>query len=88
MPIKPAALKALRQNIAARNRNQTIKHHLKKLAVKFRQATTAKNNDQAKTIGHDLIKALDRAAQKKVITRNTAGRRKSRLARALKKLTA
>jgi len=88
MPIKPAALKALRQNIAARQRNQVIKHHLKKLTVKFRQASTAKNIDQVKTISRDLVKALDRAAQKKVITRNTAGRRKSRLARALKKLTA
>ena len=86
MPIKPAALKALRQNLAARARNQAVKHNLKKLAVKYRKAMTAKNADQAKIVSRELIRALDRAAQKKVISRNTAGRRKSRLMRALKKL--
>lgn len=79
MPIKHAAIKALRQNLKARDRNHTVKLNLKKLQVKLRKAYTAKNAGEAKTLTQQLVKAYDKAAQKKIVHRNTAGRKKSRL---------
>ncbi len=79
MPIKRAAFKALRQNIKARERNLAVKLNLKKLQVKLRKAYTAKNLGEAKTITGQLVVAYDKAAQKKIVHRNTAGRKKSRL---------
>lgn len=80
MPVTKAAAKALRQNRAARRRNTTIKNQLKKLRLRLGKAYAAKNLDEAKTVTAQLSIALDRAAQKKVIHRNTAARKKSRLA--------
>lgn len=79
MPIKRAAFKALRQNLKARDRNLTVKLNLKKMQVKLRKAYTAKNAGEVKTITMQLVKAFDKAAQKKIVHRNTAGRKKSRL---------
>lgn len=86
MPTTTAAAKALRQNIAARARNKAVKDQLKKLNVQLRKAVTAKQVDQARTIVKDFIRALDRAAAKKVIHHNTTARKKSRLAQTLKRL--
>ncbi len=85
MPIKSAAFKALRQNQKARARNLTVKLHLKKLAVRLRKAVTAKQAAEVQSITKEFIRALDRAAQKKIIPRNTASRKKSRLMAAAKK---
>lgn len=79
MPIKRAAFKALRQNLKARERNLAVKLNLKKLQVKLRKAYTAKNSAEAKTLTMQIIKAYDKAAQKKIVHRNTASRKKSRL---------
>ena len=81
-----AAAKAYRQNVKARARNIVIKNQLKKLAVKLRKAQTAKKVDDIKAITRDLVRAYDRAAQKKVITRYTAARKKARLAAALRRV--
>lgn len=83
MPTTTAAAKAYRQNIKARARNKVIKEQLKKLHVRLRKALEAKKLDDAKTVVRDLIRAYDRAAQKKVLTRNTAARKKSRITAAL-----
>lgn len=88
MPIKRAAFKAHRQNVKARARNLVVKQQLKKLAVQFRKAAVAKNADQLKSVSRDFTKALDKAAQKKVISRNTAARKKSRVALALRRALA
>lgn len=85
MPVQRAAFKALRQNRAARLRNLAVKHGLKKLSVRLRKAYTAKQLDQAKTITAEYIRALDKAVKHGVVHRNTAGRKKSRLAAQLKR---
>lgn len=85
MPQTTAAAKAHRQNIKARARNTAVKNTLKKLHVRLRKALTAKDAATAKTIVAELTHALDKAAQKKVITRNTAARKKSRLAATLRR---
>lgn len=84
MPTTSAAAKALRQNTKARQHNRQIKERLKKLSVQLRKAYAAKNVASAKTLTAELLRAYDRAAQKRVIHRNTAGRKKSRLAAQLR----
>lgn len=84
MPTKSAAAKSLRQNIKARERNRDVKDQIKKMSVRLRKAYTAKDLATAKKVTTELMRALDRAAQKRIIHRNTAGRKKSRLAAQLK----
>jgi len=84
MPTKSAAYKALRQNIKRRERNSVVKNALKKQIVLLRKAYTSKDLKQAEQLTKDLVRAYDKAAQKKVVHRNLAARRKSRLMARLK----
>jgi small subunit ribosomal protein S20 len=86
MPQTTAAAKAHRQSLKARTRNLAVKASLKKLQVRLRKALTAKNSAEVKTIVAEYTRALDKAAQKKVVTRNMAARKKSRLAATLKRV--
>lgn len=85
MPTTTAAAKAHRQNIKARARNKEVKDNLKKLQVRLRKALAVKDQKLVATIVKDFTRALDKAAQKKVVGRNTASRKKSRLAAILKR---
>ena len=85
MPTTTAAGKAYRQNVKARTRNKVEKDNLKKLQVRLRKALTAKKTDEAAAIIKEFTRALDKAAQKKVVPHNTAARKKSRLAAVLKR---
>ncbi len=86
MPQTKSAKKALRQTKKRTKRNFKVKKDLDYL---FRQLKKALNqSDKAKTeeFSKKLIKALDKAAQKKVIKKNTAARKKSRLMKKVNKL--
>jgi small subunit ribosomal protein S20 len=83
MPIKQAAAKALRQTKKKTLINQSIKNNVDFLIRKARKLIKAKKLDEAKVIVRNTIKALDKAAQKKVLKKNTAARTKSRLMKAL-----
>ncbi len=85
MPQTTAAAKAHRQNIKARARNVVVKNQLKKLQVRLRKALAAKNSAEVKTVVAEFIRALDKAAQKKIVPQNTAARKKSRLAATLRR---
>ncbi|NCO79880.1 30S ribosomal protein S20 [Candidatus Falkowbacteria bacterium] len=84
MPNTLSAKKELRKNIKRQARNKKIKDNLKDLIKKSRQAIAAKNA-QAKELVAKTLKALDKAAQKGVIKKNTCNRRKSRLQQSLNK---
>ena len=84
MPNTASAKKELRKNIQRQARNKKIKDNLKDLIKKSRQAIAAKNA-QAKELDAKTLKALDKAAQKGVIKKNTCNRRKSRLQQSLNK---
>jgi len=84
MPNTLSAKKELRKNIKRQARNKKIKDNLKDLIKKSRQAIAAKNA-QAKELVAKTLKALDKAAQKGVIKKNTCIRRKSRLQQSLNK---
>ena len=86
MPIKKAAFKQIRQTKKRTLRNKKVKDNLKYLIKKSRKLIEAKKKDEAKDWVVKTIKALDKAAQKKIIKKNTAARRKSRLMKRLNSL--
>jgi len=85
MPIKKSAKKVLRQNIKKRSRNLSYKNKIKELVKKFRNLIAEKKINEAKKLLPQVHKILDKAAKKRVIKKNTASRKKSRMARLLKR---
>ncbi len=72
----PSALKRLRQAVKRTLRNRSVKSKIKTLVKKARLTRDPKAVRAA-------VKALDKAASKGILHRNTAARRKSRLMRAV-----
>jgi small subunit ribosomal protein S20 len=70
-------IKRNRQNEAAHERNKAVKSALKTAVRKFREAATAGDTAEAKTLAAEAGKALDKAASKGVIHKNQAANRKS-----------
>lgn len=67
-------------------RNQAIKSRTRTFVKKVIKAVEAKNVDEAKTALQVAYKELDKAVTKGVIKKNTASRKKSRLALKINKL--
>jgi len=86
MPTKDAAIKALRQSKTRRARNQAVLANLKKLVKQSRLALKAKDMGKLESLTKETARALDRAAQKGVIKKNTAARKKSRLVKSWQKV--
>lgn len=84
MPVIRSAKKRARQNIARRKRNVAIKSRIKTLIGKINKA---KNKQEAQAALIEAISALDKAASKGIIHKNTASRKKSRLMRKVNALT-
>lgn len=83
MPIKKAAMKALRQAKKRVARNTNIKNNIKTLIKNARKTIGDKNKDAAAKLVHDAMKSLDKAVQKGIVKKNTAARKKSRLQKRL-----
>ncbi|MCA9061356.1 MAG: 30S ribosomal protein S20 [Planctomycetaceae bacterium] len=87
MPNSASAAKALRQSLDRRERNRqqrsTLRTRLKKFRSYLADEPTQEGADSQFRL---VVKALDQAAAKRLIHKNTASRVKSRLA-ALKKKT-
>jgi len=79
MPQTKSAAKALRQTKKRTLRNKKIKHNLDYLLRQFKKALSANDKIKIEEFSKKLVKALDKAAQKNVIKKNTAARKKSRL---------
>jgi len=79
MPIKPAAMKALRQAKTRTLRNDDVRDGLAYLRRMLRKALEAGDVKGAEKLMHETIRAIDRAMQKKVVKKNTGARVKSRL---------
>lgn len=79
-----AALKDIRQTKKRTAYNQKIKDNFKSLVKKTRKAIEGKDKGAEKLLS-DSMKALDKAAQKGVIKKNTRDRKKSRLHMAFNK---
>lgn len=79
MPIKKSAYKHLRQTKKRTTRNRQIKTNIKQTLVNLRKTIVLANKTKAPEIAAQAIKFLDKAAQKGIIKKNNAARRKSRL---------
>ena len=78
MPNTASAKKELRKSIKRQQRHLKIKNNLKNLIKDSRRAIEAKG-ETAKELVAKTLKALDKAAQKGIIKKNTGKRKKSRL---------
>jgi small subunit ribosomal protein S20 len=78
MPNAASAKKELRKSLARRQRNTKIENNLKDLIKKSHRAIESKDA-QTKELIAKTLKALDEAAPKGVIKKNTRDRKKSRL---------
>jgi small subunit ribosomal protein S20 len=85
MPNKKSATKELRKSVKRHVSNKKVIVEIKSLAKESRKAIDTKKGD-AQDLVKKAIKALDKAAQKGVIKKNTASRRKSRLSQKLNKV--
>ncbi len=84
MPNTKSAEKRLRQATRRREHNRKIKSAIR---TRTRKLLESDNADEASALLDDLYSRLDRAAAKNVMHRNTAARKKARLARHVEQLT-
>lgn len=82
MPNLKSAKKELRKSKKLSQYNTKIKTNVKSLVKKSRKAIIAKE-PEAKELVAKTIKAIDKAAQKGIIKKNTRDRKKSRLQKQL-----
>jgi len=85
MPITKSAKKALRQSLRRRKRNLRRKNTMKDIIKRIRKLAAEKKIKEAKQLLPLAYKAIDKAAKTGVIKKNTAARKKSRLAKSLQK---
>ena len=85
MPIQKAAFKALRQAKKRTLRNLKVKTEIDKLLKSARKSAVAKKAKEAEELVKKAIKAIDKAAQKRILKKNTAARMKSRIIAFVKK---
>ena len=76
-------IKRNKQNEKRRLRNRVYRGRARTHIKKVRQYLDDGDLDQARIAAQDAVQALDKAAEKGVIHRNNAARRKSRLMKSL-----
>jgi len=86
MPNRNSAKKELRKRDVRTAFNKKVKDTTKSLVKKGLKAIATKDENAKLTVAKAL-KALDKAAQKGIIKKNTSNRRKSRLAKKLNSST-
>ena len=87
MPTKKAAIKHLKQTKKRTVQNIVVKNRLDAAVKKSRKLIAEKKKAEAMEAVKQAVKALDKAAQNKLIKKNTASRTKSRLMKQLNKLS-
>lgn len=85
MPITSSAKKALRASRSKRVFNQRRKDALTSVVKKIKKFVADKNTKEAVALLAQAYKAIDKAAKTNLIKKNAASRKKSRLAKLIKK---
>lgn len=85
MPITKSAKKTLRQDAKRRARNVQRKKKLKILIKKVKRLISENKTEEAKKLLPRIYKALDKASKVGLIKKNTAARKKSRIASSINK---
>ena len=88
MPNIKSAKRRVRVEEKANLRNRIIKSELKTVAKKFSAAVSAGDKDAATALYKEYTGALDKAAIKGVLHRNSADHKKAQISRAMASLTA
>ncbi len=83
-----SALKRARQNENKRMRNKSTKTRIKNVVKNVRLAVSEKSNEAALNELNTAKSAIDKAAKKGVIHKNTAARKISRLSRLVNTISA
>ncbi|MBT9173691.1 MAG: 30S ribosomal protein S20 [Syntrophomonadaceae bacterium] len=86
MPNTKQALKRMRVTAKRAARNRHVKSTVKTAVRRFGETLTQGDLEAARDKFTGAVKALDKAAGKGVLHKNTAARKKSRLAQRLNKL--
>jgi small subunit ribosomal protein S20 len=76
-------IKRNRQNVKARDRNKVVRTRTRTMVKRFESAVEAGDKDAAEEAYRVASAALDKAANKNVMHKNAAARKKSRLAKRL-----
>ncbi len=85
MPITKSAKKALRQSIKRKSRNRAYRRKIKDLIKEIRSLVLEKKFEEAKKLLPKVYKILGKAAKTKVIKKNAAARKKSRITKLVNK---
>jgi len=75
----------MRASDKRKTQNLKLKKSFREVIKKMQELVKAENIEEAKKLLPSIQKALDKAAKVNVITKNTAARKKSRLAKMLNK---
>lgn len=86
MPIIKSAKKALRQNKKRKSENLKVKNKMKGQIKKIKSFIENGKKKEAQENLNRGYKAIDKTAKKGIIKKNTAARKKSRLAKAINRL--
>lgn len=86
MPIIKSAIKAMKQNTKAKERNRITKADFRAKVKTIRKDIVTEGKNADKLLA-SAIQAIDKAAKRGVIHKNAAARRKSRLMLAINKAT-
>ena len=86
MPITTGAKKALRSSLKKQGYNIQRKKTMKETVKEFSKLIADKKLPEAKTLIPKVYKAIDKAAKRGVIKKNTAARKKSRLMAKINKI--
>ncbi len=88
MATHKSALKRYRQSLKRRERNRKVKGGIRKGTKRIYMALEAGDIETAREWLQITIKRLDKAAEKGIIHKNNAARRKSRLTRMVNRAAA
>ena len=86
MPNIASAKKRLRQNVATRERNRASRSFVRNRCKNVVKAVMAGSVEDADKLFRDAVKALDQASSKRIVHKNAAARKKSRLSAMIRKL--
>ncbi len=84
MPIIKSAKKRVKTSEKRHKRNSAYKSKVKTLIKKLESSLTAEKYDVIQQYYRQCVSALDKAAQKGILAKNTVARKKSLLAKKLK----
>ena len=84
MPIIKSAIKRVKISEKQAKRNSAYKSRVKTFIKKFENALNTEDKDVVEQHYRQCVSALDKAAQKGILAKNTVARKKSLLAKKLK----